>query len=175
MAKLKATEKQKQFVDAYLADPDMNAARAYMRVYTSVKKNTAAAVNASRLLTKPHVQEYLRQRMKARECRTEITQDRVLNEIAKIAFADMKKFLAYRTEITEVVTADDCTPILGYKPIIEMFSSDDVDGSVIQQVSLTDRGTLSFKLQDKLKALELLGRHMGRWNDKLNGGAGILN
>lgn len=37
MAK-KPTEKQKQFVDAYLADPDMNAARAYMRVYTSVKR-----------------------------------------------------------------------------------------------------------------------------------------
>lgn len=52
--------------------------------------------------------------MEARERRTEITQDRVLNEIAKMAFADMKKFLAYRTEITEVATADDGTPILGY-------------------------------------------------------------
>lgn len=168
MAKLKPTEKQKQFVDAYLADPELHQAKAYLSVYTSVKSLSVAAVNASRLLAKPHIQEYLRKRMTDRERRTEITQDRVLNEIAKMAFVDIKKYLAYRTAMTKVGVTDDGEPILDYQPIIDLVDSDEVDGSVIQQVSLSDKGNFTFKLQDKLKALELLGRHMGLWNDKLN-------
>jgi hypothetical protein len=46
----KIPEKQKLLIDQLLADPDLNAARAYMAVYTSVKSQTTAAVNASRLL-----------------------------------------------------------------------------------------------------------------------------
>lgn len=168
MAKLKPTEKQKLFVDAYLADSDLNAARAYMQVYTSVKNERVAAANASRLLAKDHVQEYLRKRMRDRERRTEITQDRVLNEIAKAAFADIKEYLSYRTELTKVGVNDNGDPIFDYQPIIDLIDSDEVDGSVIQQVSLSDKGSFTFKLQDKLKALELLGRHLGMWNDKLD-------
>lgn len=162
------SEKQRMFVDTYLADKDLNAGRAYLSVYTSVKKQSTANVNASRLLTKPHVQEYLRKRMKDREKRTEITQDRVINEIAKAAFADIKKYLSYRTALTKVGLTDDGEPILDYQPIIDLKDSDEVDGSVIQQVSLSDKGSFTFKLQDKLKALELLGRHLGIWNDKLD-------
>lgn len=168
MAKLKPTEKQKQFVDAYLADPEMNATRAYLSVYTSVKNERVAAANASRLFSKPHAQEYLRQRMKAREKRTEITQDKVIQELAKIGFENIKDFAAFRTEKTVVGYQDDGEPIIGYKPIIDIKPSDEVDGAAIQQVSLTDKGTLSFKLQDKVKALELIGRHLGMWNDKLD-------
>jgi len=164
----KVTEKQKLFVDAYLADPEMNAARAYLKVYTSVKSLSVAAVNASRLLTKPHVQDYLRERMKDREKRTEITQDRVLQELAKAAFADIKDYLSFRTAKTVIDRDENGEPVIDYQPVIDMLSSDEVDGSVINQISLTDKGTLSFKLQDKLKALELLGRHLGMFTDKLD-------
>lgn len=164
---MKPTNKQKQFIDAYLADPDMNASKAYLATYAKVKNLKVAAVNASRLMAKPHVQEYLRQRMRDRERRTEITQDKVLAEIAKVAFVDIKKYLAYRTARTQVAVDEEGEPVIGYAPIIDLADSDDVDGSVIQQVSLSDKGTFSFKLQDKLKALELLGRHMGIFDDKM--------
>jgi phage terminase small subunit len=56
----KITEMQKLFVDEYLKNPDLNQTRAYMKIYKSVKNEATAAVNASRLLSKPHVKEYLK-------------------------------------------------------------------------------------------------------------------
>lgn len=146
------SEKQKMFVDAYLADPDLNAARAYMAVYTSVKSQTTAAVNASRLLTKPHVQVYLRQRMADREKRTEITQDKVLSEIAKMAFTDILEYAeatgnGVRIKATREIPQEKRAAIIGLK-----------EGA----------NGIEVKLADKLKALELLGRHLGMFNDKLD-------
>lgn len=161
----KISEKQKLFIDQLLTDPEMHQTRAYMAVYTNVKKEAAAAVNATRLLKKPHVQEYLRERMKAREKRTEITQDRVLQELAKIAFADIKEFVSFRTEKTVVGYNDDGSPIFGYASVIEMIPSDQVDGTVVNEVRLSDKGTFSFKLQDKLAALDKLARHLGMFQE----------
>ena len=108
MAKL--TEKQKKFADEYLID--LNATRAYREASPAVKSDETARANGSRLLTNANVAEYVQERIQERMQRTEITQDRVLNEIASIAFKDGKP-------------------------------------------------------SDKLKALELLGRHMGMFKDKV--------
>jgi phage terminase small subunit len=103
--------------------------------------------------------------MAAREKRTEITQDRILRELAKVAFADIKDYLAYRTAMTQVGITDDGDPILDYQPIIELVPSDNVDGTVVQEVRLSDKGAFSFKLQDKMAALDKLARHLGTYND----------
>ena len=79
------TEKQKIFAYEYLID--LNATRAYKAAYPSVKKEEAAAVNGSKLLRNTKVAVYLQERMQERQRRTEITQDRVLKELAAIAFA----------------------------------------------------------------------------------------
>lgn len=162
---VKVTEKQKLFIDELLADPEMHQARAYMKVYTSVKKDSTAAVNATRLLKKPHVQAYLRERMKAREKRTEVTQDKILQELAKIAFADIKEFVSFRTERTLVGRTEDGEPIFGYAPVIEMIPSEKVDGAVVNEVKLSEKGVFSFKLQDKLAALDKLARHLGMYQE----------
>lgn len=163
---MKLTRNQMRFVNEYLLD--LNATKAYKAAYPSVKKDETAAAAASRLLRNVKVKAHLGKRIKDREKRTEITQDRVLNELAKIGFVDLADYAAFRTEKTVVGHQENGDPILGYKPIIDIKPSDKVDGAAIQQVSLTDKGTLSFKLQDKVKALELLGRHLGMWNDKLD-------
>ena len=80
------TPKQKIFADEYLID--LNATRAYKVAYPSCKKDEAAAVNGSKLLRNTKVAEYIQERMKEREKRTEITQDMVLQELAKIAFSN---------------------------------------------------------------------------------------
>ena len=48
----------------------------------------------ARLLSKVNVQEYLSERIKDREKRTEITQDAVLKELAKIGFANMMDYMS---------------------------------------------------------------------------------
>ena len=88
---MKLTEKQKLFCDEYLVD--LNATRAYKAAYKTCKKDETANVNGSKLLRNTKVKVYLEKRIKDREKRTEITQDRVLNELAKIGFADIRNYL----------------------------------------------------------------------------------
>ena len=79
------TKKQKIFADEYLID--LNATRAYRKAYPSVKRDETASQAGSRMLRNVKVAEYIQERMQERQKRTEITQDRVLKELAAIAFA----------------------------------------------------------------------------------------
>lgn len=172
MAKL--TDKQKRFVDEYLID--LNATRAYKAAYPSVKKDEVAAAASARLLRNVKVQDYLMERQKDLQKRTEITQDKVLQELARIGFADIKDYLSFRTEKT-VITYDTDTgePIIDYSPIIEMLDSDQVDGKVIQEVSINSKGVFTFKLYSKLDALEKIGKTLGMFKDKVELSGNINN
>ena len=83
------TKKQKRFAEEYLID--LNATRAYKVAYPRVRKDTVAATNGGRLLRNAEVENYIQERMKEREKRTEITQDRVLQELAKLGFFDIRR------------------------------------------------------------------------------------
>ena len=84
MAERGLTEKQRLFCDEYLID--LNATRAYMAAYPSVKKEATAAAAASRLLKNVKVSKFVHEHIKDRQERTEITQDEVLKAIKEIAF-----------------------------------------------------------------------------------------
>jgi phage terminase small subunit len=82
------SEKQKRFVSEYLID--LNATQAAIRAGYSKK---TATVQASRLLTNAKVQEELsKQQTKVAE-RLEITKDRIVDELAKIGFANMLDYM----------------------------------------------------------------------------------
>lgn len=63
------TDKQKRFCDEYLID--CNATRAYKAAYPTVKGDTVASANASRLLGNANIKAYLEEKMK------EISSDKV--------------------------------------------------------------------------------------------------
>jgi phage terminase small subunit len=154
-------DRQRRFIEEYLID--LNGKQAAIRAGYSEK---TANEQASRLLANVNIQEHLQKAMKEREKRTQITQDRVLQELAKLAFADIKDFLSFRTEKT-VTEHDKETgePVIEYAHIVELKDSDMVDGSLISEVQLKN-GELKFKLHDKVKALEMCGRHLGMFKDK---------
>lgn len=77
------TPRQKRFADEYLID--LNATRAYKVAYPNVKKEETAATAGSRILRNVKVESYLKERMKDREQRTEITQDWVLERLKTVA------------------------------------------------------------------------------------------
>ena len=83
------TEAQKRFCDEYLID--LNATRAYKVAYPSCKKDDTARANGSRLLTIANIQGYIKSKQTEIQKRTEITQDKVIKELAKIAFLDIRK------------------------------------------------------------------------------------
>lgn len=153
------------FANEYLID--LNATRAYKAAYKAVKKDETAAAAGARLLRNVNVDEYIQKRMKAREKRTEITQDKVLEELAKIGFASIKDYLEYKTAKTVVEYDENGEPIIDYSQIIDVIDSKEVDTSAIQEVSISKDGTFKFKLYDKQKALELIGKHLGMFVEKL--------
>ncbi len=143
------TKKQKIFADEYLID--LNATRAYRVAYPSVKKDETARANGSRMLTNDNVAQYISERMQERQQRTEVTQDMVVKELAAIAFA----------------RATDYAAVRGGTVCIKDTGS--LSDQQIRAIAGIKEGTngIEIKLNDKEKALELLGRHLGMWNDKI--------
>jgi hypothetical protein len=82
--------------------------------------------------------------------------------LQRIADADIKDFLAFKTAKT-VVSHDDDTgePIIDYNHIVDLMDSKNVDGRLIQEISISKDGTLKFKLCDKLKAAEMANKMCG--------------
>ena len=143
------TEKQKIFADEYLID--LNATRAYRVAYPSVKKDETAAAAAARMLRNVKVAAYIQERMQERQKRTEITQDRVLQELAAIAFAKATDYAEIKNECVRI------------KDTAEL------DEQQVRALAGIEEGKfgIKVKLNDKEKALELLGRHLGMFKDKL--------
>lgn len=162
MAKKKLSPMRQRFVAEYLKD--LNASQAAIRAGYSEK---TAYVQGPRLIGEPSVKAAIDAAIKRRNKRLELSQDKVVRELVKIGMADIKDYLSYRTALTQVDVNDDGEPVIGYAPIIELVPSEDVDGTVIQEVSISQRGVFSFKLADKMKALELLARHLGMLNDRV--------
>src|SRR5699024_4697174 len=101
------TDAQKRFCDEYLID--LNATRAYKVAYPNCKKDATARTNGSKLLTITNIQNYISERMQEREKRTEVTQDMVIKELAKIAFLDIRKLYTENGQLRNVADIDDDT------------------------------------------------------------------
>lgn len=142
----KLTSKQQAFVNEYLVD--LNATQAAMRAGYSKR---TAQWQGPQLLRKTHVAAAISEAKARRAARVEITQDRVLEEIARLALFDIRKLVN-----------DDGTP----RPLQEL--DDDtaaaIGGIDIARVGNAEVGVgevLKFKLIDKARALEMLGKHLG--------------
>lgn len=148
MAKL--NRKQQAFVDEYLID--LNATQAAIRAGYSV--DSAKEIGCENL-TKPNIQEAVARAMAERSRRTGINQDRVVLELAKIGFVKITDIVDNTGKIKDTATDDDlaCIESVKYK------RSDSECGSSVER---------EVKIASKLKALELLGKHLGMWNDKID-------
>lgn len=148
MAKL--TDKQQRFVDEYLID--LNATQAAIRAGYSAK---TADQQGSRMLANVKIKQAVAEKQAQRSKRTGVNQDRVVLELAKVAFAKMTDIVDSNGRIKEDASPDDlaCIESIKYKE-----SDNEYGGSVEREV----------KIASKLKALELLGKHLGMWSDKFN-------
>ena len=169
------TEKQKIFVDEYLVD--LNATRAYKAAYMNIKSDDTAAAAGARLLRNVKVEAYVTKRMKEREKRTEITQDRVLQELALIAYAnatDYAKIVEYQAYEEKGGVKIPMFDANGYPVMyrtVELQLTDELTDEQQRALATVKRGrdgALEAKPCDKVKALELLGKHLGMFTDKLD-------
>jgi len=137
VAKGKLTEKQKRFVQEYLVD--LNATAAAQRA--GYKDPNIGR----QLITKNNVSAAIQEAIEKRQNRVEITQDRVLQELASIAFA---KGTDYASIISGIVMMNDTGELT------------EEQKAAIVSIKQTKEG-VEVKLADKMKALELLARHLG--------------
>jgi phage terminase small subunit len=143
--------RQSRFVEEYLVD--LNGKQAAIRCGYS--KATAEA-QASRLLRNVQVRVALEDAMRARSRRTEVTAGRVLNELAKIAFSNMRDYWPSPGEGFDLLRLDEDRTAA----IKEITIDEKVD-----RAGVLHRRT-HLKLHDKLGALTSLARHLGFFTDR---------
>lgn len=168
------TAKQQRFVDEYLVD--LNATQAAIRCGYSEK---TAYSQGQRLLKGVEIARAVQEAMDARSQRTEITADMVLRELAKIGFADIRRAVTWRANVTGMVHEDDGSERLAVTNEVQLIDSDKLDddtAGAVAEVSQTAQGGLKIKLHDKKAALDSIGRHLGMFKDRteLSGGVALI-
>ncbi len=139
-------EKRKKFCDEYLID--LNATQAAIRAGYS--ERTANRI-ASQLLSKLDIQNYISEAQQKLQEKTGITQERVLSEFEKIAFANIKEAYTVDGGLKNIKDLPD--QIAGAIVGIETY-----DEKVEEMVIGT---TKKVKFADKIAALNSLARHLG--------------
>lgn len=143
------TIKQRMFVKEYLVD--LNATQAAIRAGYKAKN---ADTMATQLLRKPWVAEAVQRAIEERMRRTDINADKVISELAHIAFDDIRNYLRFYS--------DDDGNIK-----VQVKDSEEVDTRSISEVSLGRDGQFRFKMYAKDTALVQLGKHLGLFNEKM--------
>ena len=145
------TARQQAFVSEYLVD--LNAARAAVRAGYSQK---SAGKYGPQLLLNPAVAGEVRQAMAEREGRIKITQDHVVEELARVAFGDLRELADWGPEGLRLKASGKLT-VAQAALVCEV-----AEGS---GRGASGAGVLRIKRHDKLKALELLGKHLGMFKE----------
>lgn len=166
----KLTAKQQRFCDEYLID--LNATQAAIR---AGYKETTAYSMGQRLLKNVEVQNKIQQRKQDRMERTEITQDMVIRELALIAFSNAADYASVVEEDVMVERDGEQFPLLDLdgkpvkyrtvKPVLTAELTEDQK----KALSVIKKGRDGFEVKpyDKVRALELLGKHLGMFTDKV--------
>lgn len=153
MAKLKNLRHEKFCLEYSIS---LNATNAYKAVYGSPK---GAENSASKLLGNPKVKARIKELAEKKEAKAEIKSFDVIKELEKLAKAKM----------IDVFNIDE-NGYLTIKSIQDIPEECQSAIESIESVSLGgDKGTvMKIKFHSKIKALELLARHYGMFNDNLN-------
>ena len=152
--------RERTFLGEYLIGLDPKRA-AITAGYSKTVACSKAYQWVSNSKVKPHLFMAIEKAMDLREKRTQIRQDRVLKELAKAAFFNARELFDDNGDLVAVRDLPaDISAAIGHIDITSY---------------LTEGGDLSttskFRILDKLRALELIGRHLKMFTDKnqLNG------
>lgn len=148
-------EKQKRFCEEYIID--FNGTQAAIRAGYSAR---TANEQSSQLLVKLNIQEYIQELIEERKKRTEISQDRVLLEIARLAFNDPRKAFYDDGRLKNIHEwPDEVAAAISSIEIVEdkLKDSDLPYESTVKKIRFWDKG----------KQIELAAKHLGMLNEKL--------
>lgn len=132
---------------------DLNGTKAAIRAKYSEK---TARIKASQLLAKANVRAKIRELMKKREKRTEITQDKVLRELACLGFSNIKDYIAKDASGEGFIVFKNMDKISKKK------------ARAIESIKVClKEGKIEFKLHSKTRSLDMIGKHLGMFIEKV--------
>lgn len=147
------TPKQARFVEEYLVD--LNGTQAAIRAGYSAR---SAKHIADELMDKPHIVNAIEALQAKRARKTEITAERVLRELAAVGLSDIRKFYDDKGELKPVHELDDeAAAALAGVEVEEIFEGRGKDRAHVGRLK-------RIKRFDKVRALELAGKHLGLWD-----------
>ena len=152
------TNKQNRFCEEYLID--LNATQAAVRAGYST--STAGAIGAENL-KKPQIRACIDKALAEQSKRTGVTADRVVRELAKVAFVNSADVVDFNSATVKPDASKDNTAAIAS---VRVKTIPTKDGDGVER---------EIKLADKLKALELLGKRYGLFTDNVNvSGEGVV-
>lgn len=153
------TAKQEAFCREYLID--LNATQAAIRAGYSKK---TAEWQGPQLLTKTHVSAAIQEGIKKRSDRTETTADMVVAQLVRFSFSDIRKIFNESGSLKSIHDLpDDVAAAVMSIEVVEKLGGLDAEGN--RQVEYVHK----IRLVDKVKPIELLGKHLGMWAEKREG------
>lgn len=146
---------EQQFVEEYLVD--FNAKEAAIRAGYPAR---SAEKSAERLLRQPDIVAAVEKAVAARKEKIRVTADRIVEEYAHIAFANLRDFIDWGPEGIEM------------RPKAALSAA---DTAAIADIRPNGRGgNGGVKLYDKQAALNALARHLGLFDPKARNGKADL-
>jgi len=144
-------ERREQFCREYLIDN--NGLQAATRAGYAPGRSSAVA--ASRLLTDVNVRSRIDELRKRAIEKSGVTPERVLQELARIAFSDPRSVMEWGPNGVKL------------KPSSELTDDEAAAVAEVGETTTKDGGSLRVKMVDKLGALDKIGRHLGMFQDRL--------
>jgi phage terminase small subunit len=157
------SEKERRFVDAYMGDAAGNATRAAELAGYSVK---SARRIGTRLSSKAHIKSEIGQFRDKAAQKTGVTVERVIGELARIGFSDMRDLVdeTGRLKPLHELSEDAARALAGVEVSRERVRVKSTD---LEEVT-TEEATVKVKLWDKPAALVTLARYLGILKDKVD-------
>jgi len=147
----KLTARQERFITEYLID--LNATQAAIRAGYSPK---TASEQGSRLLASKNVKAKIAEAMAELSKRTGVSPERVIRELARIGFVNADDVINMGDATIKADARRDDTAAIASVRVKKIPTA---DGEGVER---------EIKIADKLKALELLGKHFGMFTDNVN-------
>jgi phage terminase small subunit len=152
----KLTPKQEVFTKAYVKD--LNAGKAAIEAGYS---EASARSIGHELLNTPHVKEAVQKEVKKRLSHLDVTADRVLTELARIAFVDLRDAYGEGGKLLPPdQMPEDLARALAGIEVNEIWEGYGDEREIIGE-------TKKIKFYEKAKALELLGKYLKLFTDRV--------
>ena len=157
---MKLTAKQRKFCDEYIKSG--NATEAYFKAGYQIKSNEAARANASRMLTKANIKEYIETRLKQLESKKLAGAREVLEYLTSVMRGEQTESVATAKGIYDNVPVSAKDRISAAKELLKRYPTDPLTKAQLRKANADARVA-----EAKAKAMEDNGQDMEQLLDKM--------